>query len=173
MARGIGTGTAHSSSIGELSFDSRDASWQTRLPLSGAFVTRLESPAGPDRTREIVALAKAELGTKRLCQSCGAKFYDLNRSPIVCPKCETVLDLESAQKKRSRPSKAVKPEPEEEKAKKAKPAEAAESETAVDDEENLSIDEGDEDGDDYIEDTSELDDDDMSDVSIDSDDDDT
>ena len=23
--------------------------------------------------------------------SCGAKFYDLNRSPIVCPKCATVF----------------------------------------------------------------------------------
>src|SRR5687767_10999378 len=23
--------------------------------------------------------------------SCGAKFYDLNRSPILCPKCGTVF----------------------------------------------------------------------------------
>ena len=32
---------------------------------------------------------KAERGTKRTCQngSCGARFYDLNRSPIVCPMC--------------------------------------------------------------------------------------
>jgi uncharacterized protein (TIGR02300 family) len=35
-------------------------------------------------------VAKAELGTKRLCASCGAKFYDLNKTPIHCPKCETV-----------------------------------------------------------------------------------
>jgi uncharacterized protein (TIGR02300 family) len=35
-------------------------------------------------------VAKAELGTKRLCASCGAKFYDLNKDPIHCPKCETV-----------------------------------------------------------------------------------
>jgi uncharacterized protein (TIGR02300 family) len=34
-------------------------------------------------------VAKPDLGTKRLCASCGAKFYDLNRTPIVCPKCET------------------------------------------------------------------------------------
>jgi uncharacterized protein (TIGR02300 family) len=32
-------------------------------------------------------VAKPELGTKRQCQSCGAKFYDLNKSPILCPKC--------------------------------------------------------------------------------------
>lgn len=32
-------------------------------------------------------MAKAELGTKRLCPNCGAKYYDLNRDPILCPKC--------------------------------------------------------------------------------------
>ena len=36
-------------------------------------------------------MAKPDLGTKRLCQSCGAKFYDLSKTPIVCPKCETVF----------------------------------------------------------------------------------
>jgi uncharacterized protein (TIGR02300 family) len=36
-------------------------------------------------------VAKPELGTKRLCASCGAKFYDLGKDPIVCPKCETVF----------------------------------------------------------------------------------
>lgn len=38
-------------------------------------------------------MAKPELGTKRLCASCGAKFYDLNRDPIVCPKCGTVYEV--------------------------------------------------------------------------------
>lgn len=28
-----------------------------------------------------------KLGTKRLCQECSAKFYDLGRQPIICPKC--------------------------------------------------------------------------------------
>lgn len=32
-------------------------------------------------------MAKPELGMKRQCLSCGAKFYDLNRDPILCPKC--------------------------------------------------------------------------------------
>lgn len=36
-------------------------------------------------------MAKAELGTKRLCAECGAKFYDLNKDPIICPKCSTVF----------------------------------------------------------------------------------
>ena len=38
-------------------------------------------------------MAKPELGTKRLCASCGAKFYDLNKDPIHCPKCGAVYEL--------------------------------------------------------------------------------
>jgi uncharacterized protein (TIGR02300 family) len=30
-------------------------------------------------------------GTKRKCSSCAAKFYDLDKRPIVCPKCDTEL----------------------------------------------------------------------------------
>jgi len=37
--------------------------------------------------KDIAAVSRPELGTKRSCPSCGAKFYDLSRSPIVCPKC--------------------------------------------------------------------------------------
>ncbi len=33
-------------------------------------------------------MSKPELGTKRDCPSCGAKFYDLNKNPVVCPKCK-------------------------------------------------------------------------------------
>ncbi len=36
-------------------------------------------------------MAKPELGAKRQCQSCGTKFFDLNRDPIICPKCGTVF----------------------------------------------------------------------------------
>ncbi len=38
-------------------------------------------------------MAKPELGTKRLCTNCSTKFYDLNKEPIVCPKCHTVMEL--------------------------------------------------------------------------------
>ncbi len=36
-------------------------------------------------------MAKPELGAKRQCQACGAKFFDLNKDPIICPKCGTVF----------------------------------------------------------------------------------
>lgn len=34
-------------------------------------------------------MAKPELGTKRVCIACGARFYDLTKVPAVCPKCGT------------------------------------------------------------------------------------
>jgi uncharacterized protein (TIGR02300 family) len=32
---------------------------------------------------------KAMRGTKRVCQSCAVRFYDLSRDLIVCPSCGT------------------------------------------------------------------------------------
>jgi len=36
-------------------------------------------------------MKKRELGTKRRCNSCNTKFFDLNTDPIVCPKCLAVF----------------------------------------------------------------------------------
>jgi uncharacterized protein (TIGR02300 family) len=41
-------------------------------------------------------MSKPELGTKRACRNCGARFYDLLKNPIVCPKCSTVFVLAAA-----------------------------------------------------------------------------
>lgn len=30
-----------------------------------------------------------DLGKKHECVSCGARFYDLGRSKLICPKCAT------------------------------------------------------------------------------------
>jgi uncharacterized protein (TIGR02300 family) len=50
-------------------------------------------------------LAKPEWGTKRQCNSCGARFYDLMKPEIACPKCGTVYDPESATRsRRTRPA---------------------------------------------------------------------
>ncbi len=60
-------------------------------------------------------MTKAELGTKRLCPNCGARYYDLNHDPIVCPRCGTEFEVAVT---RVRPqtanSKAPKEEAEEE-----------------------------------------------------------
>ncbi len=34
---------------------------------------------------------KAARGTKRTCLACETRFYDLGRSPILCPSCATEL----------------------------------------------------------------------------------
>ena len=47
-------------------------------------------------------MAKPELGTKRLCGNCGAKFYDLSKDPIVCPKCHTVWSFRRSTRGRDR-----------------------------------------------------------------------
>ena len=37
-------------------------------------------------------MAKPEWGLKRTCQVCGKKYYDLNKSPIICPYCGAEFD---------------------------------------------------------------------------------
>jgi uncharacterized protein (TIGR02300 family) len=117
-------------------------------------------------------LAKPEWGTKRICQSCGARFYDFGRSPITCPACGAVFDLEILNRaRRTRPAvRAV--------AASAEPAAGEEAELETDteldetdeeavveeDEAVIETEDGEED-DSLIEDASELgDDEDMSDV---------
>ncbi len=39
-------------------------------------------------------MVKATWGTKRTCQNCAARFYDLGKSPIKCPKCGREHDRE-------------------------------------------------------------------------------
>lgn len=39
-------------------------------------------------------MVKIELGIKRVCCSCGTRFYDLNKMPPVCPKCGTEQPIE-------------------------------------------------------------------------------
>ena len=67
-------------------------------------------------------MTKPELGTKRLCASCDAKFYDLNKDPIHCPKCGAVYEVVVAARpvrpgavapRRPVPEEAPPPEPQE------------------------------------------------------------
>lgn len=47
-----------------------------------------------------LAVAKPEWGLKRVCQSCSAKFYDMQRNPIACPKCGATFDPDALLKSR-------------------------------------------------------------------------
>lgn len=45
-------------------------------------------------------MAKPDLGMKRICVACGAKFYDLAKVPASCPKCGTEQPAEQPKPKR-------------------------------------------------------------------------
>ena len=50
-------------------------------------------------------------GTKRVCQSCGARFYDLGRTPITCPACQAVYQVTPPASSRAKAERAPAPEP--------------------------------------------------------------
>ena len=125
-------------------------------------------------------MANPELGTKRLCASCGAKFYDLNKDPIHCPKCGALHEVLVATRAvrpagpvtaRQVPEKTPAPEPQEVEtvsleeadadaqgtAKKPAPAEGGIEEEAGIEEEEVEMDKSLDDGDTFIEEQEEED----------------
>lgn len=68
-------------------FDRRSAPWQQARKRS-IF------------SQGITAVTKPELGVKRDCPECGARFYDLNKEPARCPKCEHEFTPEALLKPR-------------------------------------------------------------------------
>ena len=52
-------------------------------------------------------MPKPDLGSKRQCQNCSAKFFDLNKDPIVCPKCGTVYQVTPLSARASRAAPAA------------------------------------------------------------------
>ncbi len=56
------------------------------------------APFGTPDTPE--RMVKADLGIKRVCPQCGSRFYDLQKRPIECPKCQYAFEPESLYKQR-------------------------------------------------------------------------
>jgi uncharacterized protein (TIGR02300 family) len=46
-------------------------------------------------------MAKPELGNKRVCVACSTRFYDLNKQPVICPKCNTEQPTEQPRLRRA------------------------------------------------------------------------
>src|SRR5207237_860702 len=63
------------------------------------------------QTPKELPVAKPEWGAKRICPSCGTRYYDLLRDPVVCPKCSTPFDPEALLRaRRARPAAPVEKE---------------------------------------------------------------
>jgi len=104
-------------------------------------------------------VSKPEWGMKRTCQSCGSRFYDLLRSPIICPKCGAEFDpLANLRPRRGRGAAEAKERREREA---AVPEEVA---AVVPDEELVEEAEAETEEEDIIEDASELGEDDVTEV---------
>lgn len=71
-------------------------------------------------------MSKPARGTKRSCKSCGARFYDLERDPIVCPACGVTFTFDAPAPKAA-PQRAPAPKKEPVKEEKPKPAPAADA----------------------------------------------
>src|SRR3954451_18864556 len=125
--------------------------------------------SGPVKTATIsqgAIVAKPEWGTKRICPSCGTRYYDMTRDPIVCPKCSTPFDPEAFLKsRRSRPAPPVEKELEPVGAEEIDADVETEAEPAEEEEEGVPLEENEED-EELIEDAAELgeDEDDMAEV---------
>jgi uncharacterized protein (TIGR02300 family) len=52
-------------------------------------------------------MSKPAWGTKRVCPSCGARFYDLSRTPISCPICQAVYQVMPPPSRRGERAKSV------------------------------------------------------------------
>ena len=113
-------------------------------------------------------VAKPEWGSKRICPSCGARYYDLLREPVICPKCATPFDAEAFLKsRRTRPAPPVEKELEPVGADEIDAeVETEEAEAAEEEEEAVPLEEAEEEDEELLEDASELgeDEDDMAEV---------
>lgn len=82
----------------------------------------------------VKSVVKPELGTKRTCPNCSARFYDLEKDPIVCPKCAYAFVAEALLPSKAEQAVAA-PAPV------AKPAPAEADDEEFDDVELVSLDE--------------------------------
>src|SRR5229473_2294065 len=90
------------------------------------------------------SLNKPDLGTKRVCPSCAARFYDLQKRPIECPKCAFAFEPEMLLKqRRTRVPEPVKPvvaaEAEDEEVEETEDEEVEEAVTEAEEEEDDSL----------------------------------
>ena len=107
-------------------------------------------------------MVKPEWGIKRICFNCGARYYDLQRDPILCPSCGTEFDPEALLRARrvrslSSTEKVAAKDPVDDEA--VPDLEEADDELVDETEDEIDVEGGDDEADDgLLEDADELDD---------------
>ena len=94
----------------EISTDRRRTGHVVAPEWDGATSSAIKPPAGgarPSRPQE--AMRKTKLGTKRQCQACGGRLYDLGKRPVICPHCGAEVDLERVKRTRERTTRKAEP----------------------------------------------------------------
>ena len=74
-----------------------------RAALGESPLTPRDPPLTSHDPKARHGMVKPELGNKRVCVACGAKFYDLGRVPAVCPQCDTEQPAEQPRVRRIAP----------------------------------------------------------------------
>lgn len=97
-------------------------------------------------------MGKVDLGEKLTCSSCGARYYDLNKTPALCPKCgaENARPKVFKTKKAEAAAKPVKDTPEPKKAKDGEEGDVEDLEDVEDEDDDLLNDDDDLDDDDDV-----------------------
>lgn len=84
----------------------------------------------------VAAAAKKNLGFKRICTSCGTRYYDFAKRPIICPSCSAEFNPEyRIRGRKGRISAEIKREEEEVK----KPQVVSNDEEALEEDEELEV----------------------------------
>jgi len=56
-------------------------------------------------------MPKDEWGAKRVCPSCGSRFYDMHTDPMTCPECGATFSVESLTAVKPKALRPDKPKP--------------------------------------------------------------
>lgn len=108
--------------------------------------------------KEVHSVGKPKLGKKHICLNCEARFFDLGKTPVVCPKCGTEVVVEKPKKKRSKKAKTEEAAAAALAEEKASNAPAAEDDDEDEDIDDITADDDDDDDDEegLMEDTSDI-----------------
>ena len=102
--------TAHDGLVPPLIVDSQKPNAKTRGSRKSKRTSQAFLQDDVHSMKKASNMAKVDIGTKRVCPECEAKFYDLTRNPAVCPMCQHSFDPSELDPNVVLPSAPLKPQ---------------------------------------------------------------